>query len=194
MCDTMPRMYDATRHALLQRPSTVSTGSTASAADASRPAWRSSRPAAVRARALTGWQDSPQRRALAALLVSAGVLCALLAAAPVHAQATAAPRAAAAPASAPASAASAPLSKGEIKAMREFKMLDFNGDNKLSRSEVALFPRLAGAFDDADTDHDGYVSYEEVRAFAIKYRAERDKARAAAAAASAPAAKPAGAQ
>ena len=68
-------------------------------------------------------------------------------------------------------------SKGEIKAMREFKMLDFNGDGKLSRSEVKLFPRLANAFDEADTDHDGFVSYQEVRAFAVKYRAERDRAK-----------------
>lgn len=79
------------------------------------------------------------------------------------------------------STATAPLSQGEIKAQREFKMLDFNGDGKLSRQEVALFPRLAAAFDDADTDHDGYVTYEEVRAFAAKYRAERARARAAAA-------------
>ncbi len=72
----------------------------------------------------------------------------------------------------------APLTKGEIKAQREFKMLDFNKDGKLSRSEVALFPRLAAAFDEADTDKDGFVSYEEVKAFAVKYRAERDKAKA----------------
>ncbi|WOI44091.1 EF-hand domain-containing protein [Acidovorax sp. BLS4] len=82
------------------------------------------------------------------------------------------------PAAAPQAKASEPLSKGEIKAQKEFKMLDFNGDGKLSRSEVALFPRLANAFDDADTNHDGFVSYEEVRAFAAKYRAERDRARA----------------
>lgn len=69
------------------------------------------------------------------------------------------------------------LSKGEAKAIREFKMLDFNGDGKLSRTEVKLFPRLANAFDEADTDHDGFVSYEEVRAFAAKYRAERDRAK-----------------
>ena len=76
----------------------------------------------------------------------------------------------------------AALTKGEIKAQREFQMLDFNSDGKLSRSEVKLFPRLAGAFDEADTDGDGFVSYQEVRAFAVKYRAQRDRAKAAQAA------------
>ena len=72
--------------------------------------------------------------------------------------------------------------KGEAKAQRDFKMLDFNGDGKLSRTEVKLFPRLSAAFDDADTNHDNYVSYEEVREFAVKYRAERDRQKAAQAA------------
>lgn len=71
----------------------------------------------------------------------------------------------------------APLSKGEIKAMRDFKLLDFNRDGKISRTEVALFPRLAAAFSDADTNHDNYLSYEEVRAYAVHYRAERDRQR-----------------
>ena len=75
--------------------------------------------------------------------------------------------------------AAAPLSKGEIKAMQQFKMLDFNGDGRLSRSEVALFPPLSAAFDDTDTDHDNLVSYAEVRVFAAKYRAERERKRAA---------------
>ncbi len=82
-----------------------------------------------------------------------------------------------------APAASAPMSKGELKAIREFNMLDFNGDGKLSRNEVAIVPRLAAAFDEADTNHDGFVTLDEVRAFTIKYRAERDRAKAAAAAA-----------
>ena len=76
----------------------------------------------------------------------------------------------------------AALTKEELKAMRDFKMLDFNGDGKLSRTEVKLFPRLSAAFDDADTNHDNYVSYEEVREFAVKYRAERDRQKAAQAA------------
>ncbi len=83
----------------------------------------------------------------------------------------------------PADTAAAPaptgLSKGELKAQRDFKLLDWNGDGKLSRSEVRLFPRLAEAFDSADTDGDGFVSYEEVQAFALIYRAERARLRAA---------------
>jgi opacity protein-like surface antigen len=112
-------------------------------------------------------------------------LCAVASLAMAGAAGAQSPGAASAP---PTQAASAPaeaqanLTKGEIKAMREFKMLDFNGAGKLSRNEVKLFPRLANAFDDADTDHDGYVSYEEVRAFAVKYRAERDRIKAAEAA------------
>ena len=80
-------------------------------------------------------------------------------------------------ASAQTSPDGAPLSKGEIKAMRDFKLLDFNGDGKISRTEVALFPRLAAAFSDADTNRDNYLNYEEVRAYAVIYRAERDKQR-----------------
>ena len=82
----------------------------------------------------------------------------------------------AAPAS-PANPDGAPLSKGEIKAIRDFKLLDFNGDGKISRAEVALFPRLASAFSDAVTNRDNYLSYEEVRAYAVLYRAEREKKR-----------------
>lgn len=77
-----------------------------------------------------------------------------------------------------------PLSQGEIKAVKDFQMLDFNKDGKISRKELALVPRLYGSFDEADTNHDGYLTLDEVRAFAIKYRAQRDAAKAAQAAAS----------
>ena len=102
------------------------------------------------------------------------VVCALLIAS-VCALASAQDSAKAAASAAPAPPA--PLSKGEIKAMRDFKLLDFNGDGKIGRTEVALFPRLAAAFTEADTNHDNYLSYEEVRAYAVVYRAERDKQR-----------------
>lgn len=125
-----------------------------------------------------------KRFSWAASVVAAAII-GVLAASGAWAQTPANP-AAADPAPAPTEQAG--LSKGEIKAQREFKMLDFNGDGKLSRSEVKLFPRLAAAFDDADTDGDGYVSYEEVRAFAAKYRAERDRQKAEQAAAAAKAA------
>ena len=83
------------------------------------------------------------------------------------------------------------LSKGEIKAQRQFKMLDFNGDGKLSRKEVAIIPKLAAAFDETDTNKDGYVTYEEVRAYAVKYRADRGLDKKSDAATSAPAPAPA---
>ncbi len=124
------------------------------------------------------------RFSLAVSAMAAALGGAALAMPPATAPAPPAPTA-----SAPAQSQAA-LTKGEIKAMREFKMLDFNGDGKLSRTEVKLFPRLAAAFDDADTDKDGFVSYEEVRAFTAKYRAERDKQRAAQAAAPASSPRP----
>ncbi|WP_390887755.1 EF-hand domain-containing protein [Comamonas antarctica] len=114
---------------------------------------------------------------------AAGLLCGLvlltacglgLAQTPADAAAAGAAADAAAP-----NGAAAPLTKGEIKARRDFQMLDFNKDGKLSRAEVALFPRLAAAFDTADTDKDGFVSFEEVEVFAVQYRAERAAAKAA---------------
>lgn len=76
-----------------------------------------------------------------------------------------------------------PLSKGEIKAIKDFQMLDFNKDGKISRKELMLVPKLYAGFDEADTNKDDYLSLDEVRVFAAKYRARRDAAKAAAAAA-----------
>lgn len=92
--------------------------------------------------------------------------------------------------SSPPDSQAAKAAQAEAKARREFQLLDANGDGKLSRAEVRLFPRLAAAFDDADTDGDNFVSFEEVRVFAAKHRAERERKKAAASAA-APASAPA---
>ncbi|XAH22707.1 EF-hand domain-containing protein [Xylophilus sp. GW821-FHT01B05] len=110
------------------------------------------------------------------------LLAAFAAAGPVAAQAPA--TTAPAPAAAPSPDPAAQATKGEALAAKQFKWLDLDGDGYLSKSEVALFPRLRDAFDEADTDHDGKVSFEEIRALAVRQRAER----AAAAAAAAPAA------
>lgn len=79
-----------------------------------------------------------------------------------------------------------PLSKGEIKAVKDFQMLDFNKDGKISRKELMLVPKLYAGFDEADINQDNYLSLEEVRAFAATYRARRDAAKAAQAASSVP--------
>lgn len=91
----------------------------------------------------------------------------------------------------PPDSQAAKAAQAEAKARREFRLLDANGDGKLSRAEVRLFPRLAAAFDDADTDRENFVSFEEVRVFAAKHRAERERKKAAAAAAAATASAPA---
>jgi hypothetical protein len=79
-------------------------------------------------------------------------------------------------------------SEGERLAARQFQWLDTDNDGYLSREEVAVFPRLAEAFDRADTNGDRRVSFEELRAEAANVRAERQRQReAAAAAAPAPA-------
>jgi hypothetical protein len=67
-------------------------------------------------------------------------------------------------------------SEGEALAAKQFKWLDLNGDGYLTKGEVALFPRLRDAFDAADANHDGKVSFEEIRAYAKEQRSQKDKA------------------
>jgi len=64
-------------------------------------------------------------------------------------------------------------SRGEVLAAKQFGWLDVNHDGFLSRDEVALFPRLRDAFDQADQDRDNRVSLEEIRLLALQRRSDR---------------------
>ena len=67
------------------------------------------------------------------------------------------------------------ISFAELQAYREahraagtrgqgWKKWDANGDGKLSREEVANSPRLGANFEAIDTDRDGFLTAEELRA------------------------------
>ena len=54
------------------------------------------------------------------------------------------------------------------------KAADTNGDGKISREEAnASLPRLAKHFDEIDTDKDGFITKEEMRAFHEKNHPDR---------------------
>ena len=112
-------------------------------------------------------------RAAAALLIGA------LAAGVALAQS--APAAPAAPASAPPATAAQTPGKGEAQALRLFKLLDANGDGRISRAEadvaIRIKPSLAELFERTDTNHDGYLTQDEIRAEAARAKAERQARR-----------------
>lgn len=45
-----------------------------------------------------------------------------------------------------------------------FKKMDTDGDGKISRAEAAKFPKLSENFDKLDTNKDGFLSPEELKA------------------------------
>jgi Ca2+-binding EF-hand superfamily protein len=49
--------------------------------------------------------------------------------------------------------------------VERLKAADTNGDGMLSKSEAAALPRLAEHFDAIDANKDGFVTFEELRAF-----------------------------
>ena len=56
--------------------------------------------------------------------------------------------------------------KGDhAKKMHErLKAADKDGDGKISRAEAAAMPRLAKHFDEIDTNKDGFITKEEMKA------------------------------
>ncbi|MCS4511012.1 EF-hand domain-containing protein [Xylophilus ampelinus] len=118
------------------------------------------------------------RRPVPATCALAALLTALAFAGPTAAQTGGAqPRQAAPQTATTPEKAATEGTKGEVLAAKQFKWLDTDGDGFLTQSEVALFPRLRDNFEAADTNRDGKVSFEEIRVFAQKHRAERDRAR-----------------
>ena len=86
------------------------------------------------------------------------------------------PPALAQPADAARASADRP-SKGEQQALKWFQMLDTNKDGRISRDEAKvafrLSPSLAEYFRNADLNHDGYLTQQEIRTVAERRRAER---------------------
>ena len=54
--------------------------------------------------------------------------------------------------------------------MERLKAADTNADGLISRAEAAALPRILEHFDEIDTNKDGQVSFEELRAFHAKHR------------------------
>ncbi|MDB5744283.1 MAG: putative signal transduction protein with EFhand domain [Polaromonas sp.] len=95
-----------------------------------------------------------------ALLLSAGAAAVLLAG-NARAQDPPAPAFAQAAASAPAEAASAPPRYAANDLAQAFKFMDSNGDGQVDREEAARFRGVTRHFDQADTNHDGFLSRKE---------------------------------
>ena len=61
------------------------------------------------------------------------------------------------------------------KMHERIKAADKDGDGKLSRAEAVALPRLAKHFDEIDTNKDGFITKEEMKAFHDKRAANRPK-------------------
>ena len=55
--------------------------------------------------------------------------------------------------------------------MERLKAADTNGDGMISRAEAAALPMIAKHFDEIDTNHDGQITMDELRAFHQQRRA-----------------------
>src|SRR6478609_5129115 len=56
--------------------------------------------------------------------------------------------------------------------MERLKAADTNADGMLSRQEAASLPHIAEHFDEIDTDHNNFVTFEELRAYGQAHRGQ----------------------
>ena len=69
------------------------------------------------------------------------------------------------------------LPKGDRahKMHERLKAADKDGDGKISRAEAVALPRIAKHFDEIDTNKDGLITREELKAFHDKRAANKPK-------------------
>ena len=80
-------------------------------------------------------------------------------------------------AAAAASALAAERGRGPGGGMERLKAADQNGDGLISRSEAAALPKVSAQFDAIDTNKDGQLSSEELRAHHQAMRAQHEAKR-----------------
>lgn len=61
------------------------------------------------------------------------------------------------------------------KMHERLKAADKDGDGKISRAEAVALPRIANHFDEIDTNKDGFITREELKAFHDKRAANKPK-------------------
>lgn len=61
------------------------------------------------------------------------------------------------------------------KMHERLKAADKDGDGKISRAEAVALPRIAKHFDEIDTNKDGFITREEMKAFHDKRAANKPK-------------------
>ena len=61
------------------------------------------------------------------------------------------------------------------KMHERLKAADKDGDGKINRAEAVALPRIAKHFDEIDTNKDGFITREEMKAFHDKRAANKPK-------------------
>ncbi len=110
------------------------------------------------ARALGAARNAPRSTLQRVLLSSLVLVGAALAWASARAET---PSVAPAQAAVPASSDASRMRLSSAQVQQAFRYIDRDGDGRLSRAEIAAFPRVEKHFERIDTDHDGTVSPAE---------------------------------